>query len=60
MGDREMVREYLAREGYADRLEEEIDAMLARMAQRSAEQVAHNAKVRSDGYNNWPYQDKPV
>ena len=38
----------------------EAETVETNMARRSAEQVAYNAKVRSDGYKNWPYQDKPV
>ena len=62
MGDRELFMDYARRErglsGAA--LDTMVEAMLENAAQRSAEQVAYNAMVRSDGYKNWPYHDKPV
>ena len=62
MDDRELFTDYARREhglsGAA--LDAVVAAMLENAARRCAEQVAHNAKVRSDGYKNWPYQDKPV
>ena len=62
MSDRELFMDYARRERglSGEALEAMVAAMLENAARRCAEQLAHNAKVRSDGYKNWPYQDKPV